>query len=120
MLPPAGSAEQPRTTGSRRRRVPYAGAGRQAPTVARPAARGGGERPMVWLLRAGPVANVVAGGVAMAGLVAWASGPGVRAVLDGWRDGHWLGDFVDFASALDGPGLSAANYGKVALLLAGI
>ena len=57
----------------------------------------GRKRPLVMLLLAGPVANLLVGFLALVGLVAWVGEPRSQTAWSGVERRHYLGDFVDFA-----------------------
>jgi hypothetical protein len=82
----------------------------------------GSKRRIVTLLLAGPLANLVVGMAAMAGLAGWAGATGVRFTLDAWAHapGLGLGDFVDLARSMGGsgtPGLFTTGFAQGALFL---
>jgi Zn-dependent protease len=73
----------------------------------------GSKRPLVILLLAGPLGNLVVGAGCLVGLRSWVGPGNTKAVLAAYRD--YLGSFVDFAD-----GLSGGTYLQRALLLIGL
>jgi Zn-dependent protease len=61
----------------------------------------GSKRPLVILLLAGPLGNLLAGAGCLIGLRAWVGPTGTKGVLDVYGR-VFLGDFVDFADAVGG------------------
>jgi Zn-dependent protease len=64
----------------------------------------GRKRPLVTLLLAGPVANLVVGFVGLVGFVQWVGADSARLLFADYSR-SFLGSFVDFAVSLDGKGL---------------
>jgi Zn-dependent protease len=77
----------------------------------------GRKRPLVTLLLAGPVANLLVGFLALVGFVQWVGAQPARLVFSDYNN-HYLGSFVDFALRYQGQGLKGKA--EVALLLLGL
>ena len=76
----------------------------------------GRKRPLVILLLAGPVANLLVGFVVLIGFDAWVGHGDAKSVFDAYS--HFFGSFVDFAVLFNGGGAKAA--GQFAVLLIGM
>jgi hypothetical protein len=77
----------------------------------------GRKRPLVVLLLAGPVANLLVGFVALVGFVHWMGAPQARSAFAVYGD-RYLGSFVDFATVWSSHGVKA--HAQLALLLMGL
>ena len=79
----------------------------------------GSKRPLITLLLAGPVGNVLVGAGCLVGFEAWV-GPTVTTGLLGAYSRIFLGNFVDFADAIGGPILqrSLFVFGLLQLIVA--